>query len=54
MLRNYEGKKASVKKWNCDILGAEAPYAARNFAHLYVVSSRQRSYGRLRCMELYT
>ena len=34
---------------NCDILGAVAPYAARNFAHLSVVSSRQRSYGRRRC-----
>ena len=31
------------------IVGAEAPYAARNFAHLSVVSSRQRSYDRRRC-----
>lgn len=27
----------------------EAPYAAQNFTHLYVVSSRQRSYDWLRC-----
>ena len=34
----------------CDIMGAVAPYAARNnITHLSVVSSRQRSYDRLRC-----
>ena len=34
----------------CDILGAIAPYAARNnITHLSVVSSRQRSYDRRRC-----
>lgn len=33
----------------CDILGAIAPYAALIITHLSVVSSRQRSYGRLRC-----
>ena len=27
----------------CDIMGAVAPYAARNFAHLSAVSSRQHS-----------
>lgn len=35
----------------CDITGAIAPYAARNFAHLSVVSCRQRSYGQRRCEE---
>ena len=34
----------------CDILEAVAPYAARNnITHLFVVSSRQRSYDRRRC-----
>ena len=34
----------------CDIMGAVAPYAARNnITHLSVVSSRQRSYDRRRC-----
>ena len=34
----------------CDILRAVAPYAARNnITHLFVVSSRQRFYGRRRC-----
>ena len=33
-------------------MGAIAPHAARNFAHLFVVSSRQRSYGRLRMQRL--
>ena len=37
----------------CDILGAVAPYAARIITHLFVVSSRQRSYGRRRCDELF-
>ena len=35
----------------CDILGADAPYAALIITHLSVVSSRQRSYDRLRCEE---
>ena len=35
----------------CDILGAVAPYAALIITHIFVVSSRQRSYGRLRCEE---
>ena len=33
----------------CDILGAVAPYAARTITHLFMVSSRQRSYNRRRC-----
>ena len=32
--------------------GAVAPYAAQIFTHLSVVSSRQRSYDRLRCEEV--
>lgn len=32
--------------------GAVAPYAAQIFTHLSVVSSRQRSYDRLRCKEV--
>ena len=36
----------------CDILGAVAPYAARIITHLFVVSSRQRSYDRLRCEKI--
>lgn len=33
-------------------MGAIAPHVARNFTHLFVVSSRQRSYGRLRMQRL--
>ena len=48
-----EGKKASVKLDEIVIYWERvAPYAALIITHLFVVSSRQRSYDRLRCEDV--
>ena len=50
MLWDHEGKKVSVKLDEIVIYWERvAPYTALIITHLSVVSSRQRSYDRLRC-----
>ena len=50
VLCGYESKKTSVKmEMTVVYWGAGAPYAALIITHLFVVSSRQRFYNRLRC-----